>query len=297
MYMLLCAFLTVSCAKPGLTVWTADQELTEFFKAAAKSYKKITLTVRAPETDDLASLAPGFFALPGDKAEAFIKEGYAEDLSALDSFGIKERGWQLYYHDDRPCAIFLNAGTGVFCYDPELTERYLYITSADAAQKQFEDLNLFMAAAFLVGERSASECAVLPSVENLRGSFNVMALQKMNLSQPEAEKWYNDIAVLFKDRQWEGVTMEGGAPRRTMGFFLEANAPFAVPQGSPAGKAWRIIRGPNPQSDGGLWLVPGRGVFSGKKRLTARIAGYLEALLKSDDAGGANEAKDGEIAS
>jgi hypothetical protein len=277
MCFLLCTFLCVSCTSPKLTVWSSYSELTEFFEKAAKSYGKITLTVSVPETENLASLSPGFFVLPGDKAETFIKDGYAADLSVLDISAITERGGQFYYHNNRPYALFLNAGTGVFCYDPELTERYLYITSADEAQKQFEDLNLFITSAFLVGERSAAECTALPSIENFRNSFYVSSRQKMNLSASDAEKWYNDIADIFKDRRWEGTTMEDGAPRRTMGFFLEANAPFAVPEGSSAAKPWRIIRGPDPESNGGLWLVLSRDILSGNKR----VAGYLELLIES----------------
>jgi len=189
-----------------------------------------------------------------------------------------------YYQDDRPYAVFLNSGTGAFCYDSELTEKYLYFSEPSAVQEQFGDLNSFVVAAFLVGERSSGSCAILPSAEELRSSFlssEYLSLQRAKLNVTQAERWFRDIKEIFKDRQWEGLTFEDGSPRRTLAFFLQEHSPFTVPEGSPAGKHWRVIRGPDPQSNGGLWLVLHKDLFSGKKRTVDRIQGYLELFLQT----------------
>jgi len=191
-----------------------------------------------------------------------------------------------YYRDDRLYAVFLDSGTGAFCYDPELMEQYLYFSEPSAVQKQFGDLNSFIVAASLVGERSSGSCAILPSAEELRPSFlstEFLYLQKAKLSVTQAEKWFKDIEEIFKDRRWEGLTLEDGSPRRTLAFFLPAHHPFKAPAGLPLGTAisWQVIRGPDPQSNGGLWLVLHRDLFSGKKRDTERIQGYLKVLLQN----------------
>jgi len=190
----------------------------------------------------------------------------------------------VYYRDGLPYAVFLNSGNGAFCYDPELMEKYLYFSEPSAVQKQFSDLNSFIVAAFLVGERSFGSCAIVPSVEELRPSFlssESLSLRNAGLNVTQAERWFKDIEEIFKDRRWEGLTFENGSPRRTLAFFLPAHSPFAVPKGSPAETAWQVIRGPDPQNNGGVWLVLHRDLFNGKKRDTERIQGYLNVLLQN----------------
>jgi len=280
-----CAFFFfISCAKPELTVWSAYPELAELFEEAGKSYKKLTINYTQPETEDfasaekIASLAPGLLVLPGSALPAFIDAGWAVDIT-----GVLPKTVPVYYRGELPYAVFLNSGAGALCYDPELMERYLYFSEPSVVQKQFGDLNSFIVAAFLVGERSFASCAILPSVEELRPSFlssESPALKSAGLSAVQAERWFKDIEEIFRDRRWEGLTLEDGSPRRTLAFFLPARAPFTVPQGSSRQTPWQIIRGPDPANNGGLWLVLHRDLFSGKKRVTERIQGYLKTLLQ-----------------
>jgi len=276
-------FFFISCAKPELTVWSAYPELAELFEEAGKSYKKLTIKYTQPETADFASvdasLKPGLFVLPGDALPAFVDAGGALDIS-----GMLPQGLPVYYRGERPYGLFLDSGTGAFCYDPELMERYLYFSGPSTVQKQFGDLNSFIVAAFLVGERSFGSCAILPSVEELRPSFlssESLSLLRAGLNVTQAERWFKDIEEIFKDRRWEGLTLEDGSPRRTLAFFLPAHSPFTVPEGSPAETSWQVIRGPDPQSNGGVWLVLHRDLFSGKKREVERIQGYLKTLLQN----------------
>jgi len=281
-----CAFFFFfSCSKPELTVWSAYPELAELFEEAGKSYKKLTINYTQPETENfasaenIASLAPGLLVLPGDALPAFIDSGWAADIT-----GALPHTVPVYYRGALPYAVFLNSGTGALCYDPELMERYLYFSEPSVVQKQFGDLNSFIVAAFLVGERSFASCAILPSVEELRPSFlssESLSLRNAGLNVTQAERWFKDIEEIFKDRRWEGLTFENGSPRRTLAFFLPARRFFSVPKGSPADVSWQVIRGPDPQSNGGLWLVLHRDLFNGKKRDTQRIQGYLKAFLQN----------------
>jgi len=293
-----CAFFFfISCSKPELTVWSAYPELAELFEEAGKSYKKLTINYTQPETEDfasaekIASLAPGLLVLPGDSLPAFVDSGWALDITEVlptDALVIdgEVQGFHVYYRGDLPYAVFLNSGTGALCYDPELMEKYLYFSGPSTVQKQFGDLNSFIVAAFLVGERSFGSCAILPSVEELRPSFlssESLSLKNAGLSVTQAERWFKDIEEIFKDRRWEGLTFENGSPRRTLAFFLPPHHLFKKPAGLPRGTgvSWQVIRGPDPQSNGGLWLVLHRDLFNGKTRDTQRIQGYLKAFLQN----------------
>ncbi|MDR2073472.1 MAG: hypothetical protein LBP60_08590 [Spirochaetaceae bacterium] len=83
---------------------------------------------------------------------------------------------------------------------------------------------------------------------------------------------------LFRDRGWDGLEFKNGRPRRTLAFFLGPGMTFSAPGG---GANWRVIRGPDPESNGGLWLVLHRELFAGKKRTVRHIQNYLKILFGS----------------
>ncbi|MDR2210676.1 MAG: hypothetical protein LBO65_04310 [Spirochaetaceae bacterium] len=276
----------MGCAKPELTVWSAYPEYKELFTAAGEAYQKLRINYLAPGEEPPE---PGLFVFAGDDMETFIAAGLGMDMeeafAALEAenpeAGDFRRRIPLYYREGRPWGLFLNSGTGVLCYDPELTGRYLHVSEPALVQEQLGDLNSFIVSAFLVGERSFGSCAVIPAAEELLPAFQhtkSVALQRAGLKEEERERWFNDIAGLFEDRRWEGLEFEDGKPRRILAFFLGPGSSFTAPGG---GAGWRIIRGPDPESNGGLWIALHRDLFTGKKKKLRQIRGYLDVLLRS----------------
>ncbi|MDR2073473.1 MAG: hypothetical protein LBP60_08595 [Spirochaetaceae bacterium] len=194
-----------SCAKAELTVLPAYPEFQELFRTAEESYQKLQIRYLQPGE---ASSEPGLFVLPEEDLNSLVDAGLAMDMekafAALDAetaggpaakgteepalTGMEEirRSIPLYYRDGRPWALFLNSGTGVLCYDPELTERYLHMSEPPLVQEQLGDLNSFIVSAFLIGNRSFGSCAVIPCADELFPAFQhtrSMPLQKAGLTE------------------------------------------------------------------------------------------------------------------
>jgi hypothetical protein len=293
----------MGCAKPELTVWSEYPEFSVLFIGAGESglpgaspladFKKITVNYRAPskETDfsgDLSILAPGLFILDGVSLGSFIETGLALDVAEIPELpevpAPEEAASQnrpLYYRNGQGYGFFLNSGTGLLCYDPELMQRYMGISDPVPVQEQLGDLNSFIVAAFLISDRSFGSCAVLPETSQLRPAFQhtkSLSLQEAGLSEAEAEKWFTDIRGIFQDRRWEGLTFENGSPRRTVTFFLPPNSAFSAPGETKVN--WQLIPGPDPENNGGIWLVLHRDLFAGKRGTVRKIREYLGLVLR-----------------
>jgi hypothetical protein len=284
-----------SCAKPELKVWSDHwpdhPELSGLFTEAAEAYEDLTVRCLAPLWDEeYAGAESGILILDGNSLSGFLEAGLALDLASHDGIYAHAQTRPVYDHDGRPRALFVHSGNGVLCYDTELAERYLESADPPAVQERLGDLNSFIVSAFLVSERSRGTVAVLPGADQLLPSFRhtkTLSPQKAELKAEEAEKWFADIAEIFRDRQWEGTSFEDGRPRPSALFFLSPESFFRVPggeesaenSGEAAGK-WRAIRGPDPESSGGLWLVLHRDLFSGKKRLVQKYREYLDIFVQ-----------------
>ncbi|MDR2661427.1 MAG: hypothetical protein LBC31_00355 [Treponema sp.] len=48
----------------------------------------------------------------------------------------------------------------------------------------------------------------------------------------------------------------------------------------PLAGTWRAIKGPDPESSGGVWLVLHRDLFSGKKRVVQKYRDYLDIFVQ-----------------
>ncbi|MDR2314287.1 MAG: hypothetical protein LBE02_07105 [Spirochaetaceae bacterium] len=291
--------LTWSCVKPELAVLPAYPEFNGLFKTAEETYQKLRIRYVGPGED---SSEPALLVLAEEELAGFVDAGLAMNLE--DAFGVLEAGrpagrpaggpgekpaaggiedirrtLPLYYRDGRFWALFLNSGTGVLCYDPELAERYFHVSDPPLVQERLGDLNSFIVSAFLIGSRSLGSCALIPSADELLPAFQhtrSVSLQRAGLTKEEKERWFKDIVGLFRDRGWDGLKFENGGPRRTLAFFLGPGKTFSSPGG---GANWRVIRGPDPESNGGLWLVLHRDIFTGKKRRVRHIQNYLKILL------------------
>ncbi|MDR1144396.1 MAG: hypothetical protein LBK77_09315 [Spirochaetaceae bacterium] len=274
-----------SCAKPELRVWSElwpdYPELSGLFTEAAETYKK--LSVRCfdlPRNKEYAEAGNGIFILDGNSLPAFLEAGLALDTAAHGGIHAHAQIRPAYGPGGQR-AFFLYSGNGVLCYDPELTRRYLEIADPLPVQEQLGDLNSFIVSAFLISERSRGAVAALPEADQLLPSFRhtkASSLQKAGLSPEETEKWFADIAEIFRDRRWEGTSFEDGRPRPAAMFFLPPGSFFREP-GKPAGN-WRAIRGPDPESSGGIWLVLHRDLFGGKKRAVQKYREYLDIFVQ-----------------
>ncbi|GHV84845.1 hypothetical protein AGMMS50230_04530 [Spirochaetia bacterium] len=270
--LLLCS----SCARPELTVWSAYPEFKELFTGPGETYKKITINYTSYAGEETASLKPGLFVVDRTAMITLVEAGLTLDLTP-----IRREEIPAYYKDGLPSALFINAGTGVLCYDPELAGRYLHVSDPAQVQELMGDPNAFIVASFLISERSFGSCAVLPSADELLPAFqHTNSLHRAGLTAAGAEKWFTDITVIFRDRRWDGLSFENGSPRRTVTFFLPPGSSFAVPGGTAPPADWQVIPGPDPESNGGIWLALHRDLFSGSKRTVQKIKEYMAILLQ-----------------
>ncbi|MDR2662533.1 MAG: hypothetical protein LBC31_06000 [Treponema sp.] len=274
-----------SCGKPELKVWSGlwpdRPELSGLFTEAAETYKKLAVRcLELSRDEEYAEAESGIFILDGQSLPAFLEAGLALDITAHEGIRAHAQTRPAYDHAEEQ-ALFLHSGNGVLCYDPELMRRYLGMADPLPVQKQLGDLNSFIVSAFLISDRSRGAVAVLPEADQLLPSFRhaaVPSLQKAGLSPEETEKWFADIAEIFRDRRWEGTSFEDGRPRPAVMFFLPSGSFFREPC-KPAAP-WRAIRGPDPESSGGVWLVLHRDLFSGKKRTVQKYREYLDVFVQ-----------------
>ncbi|MDR1307911.1 MAG: hypothetical protein LBK74_10105 [Treponema sp.] len=273
-----------SCSKPELKVWSelwpGRPELSGLFTEAAETYKKLTVQCLELPGKEYAKAGSGIFIFDGNSLPGFLEAGLALDTAAHDGIHAYARTRPVYGPGGQR-ALFLHSGNGVLCYDPELMRRYLEISDPLPVQEQLGDLNSFIVSASLISERSRGAVAALPEVDQLLPSFRhakAPSLQKAGLSPEATEKWFADIAEIFRDRRWEGTSFEDGRPRPAAMFFLPPGSFFREP-GKPAGN-WQVIRGPDPESSGGIWLVLHRDLFSGKKRVTQKYREYLDIFVQ-----------------
>ncbi|MDR2551807.1 MAG: hypothetical protein LBD31_01380 [Treponema sp.] len=263
-----------SCEKPELAVWSAYPEFEKQFSAAAEISGRIRVNYRAPRGrfGESSLLEPGIFVLDRNDLEALLNKDLILDLTGIHG------QWQTLLpplvYEGRILGFFFNAGTGVLCYDPRLAEKYLRVSQPAAVQALLGDLNLFIASAFLVSQRSFGSCAVLPSADELEPSFRNVP----GFGGEGAERWFADIRQIFQDRRWEGLEFENGRPRRTLAFFLPPGSFFIPPGGGDA--EWRVIRGPNPAGGEGIWIALHRDVFVGGQGRAKRIGEYLNVFFR-----------------